>query len=485
MYNDSNDNQYKDGDPGPSKRRKDKGKGKANAKNLEDTDLNSLLLYLLQCDNIFVNAPLRIYETSTPNISSTLAPKTPSLPPSSFDIYQQIPIQAASYVLAPSTPSPPCSPIICEQIPPQPASYVLAPNTPTSSCSPIICEQVPTHGDLTSNISTVPAIPIHSLFTGIHQPFYLSPSEKKTIYDTLQDIIDDRAMNLEYFDIDDSNRTLPPHIFDNDDLPLSSQLRIALEKARKKWAEQAKRRKEKSNAKKVEEISLQREKRGEAGESEPKCASCGQEGHLRSSSKSCPNYKLKTSVRCAAAGLTRNSTIKTSLQRGCLNEIFRREIQQAVLRSRNLAHVSSLFANFAIVNRLQSGQSVPPLNHTFFYNMFCQLIGQGSHADQWVKDSYQDFRQRMPATLPSTFYADTAMVTRIAQDYQTNFRSHITSNFERNCTNYFFLRLNNDADPWYVANATVKERKSIAAYIYKRAASLQSTWPDIENEEIS
>jgi hypothetical protein len=35
-----------------------------------------------------------------------------------------------------------------------------------------------------------------------------------------------------------------------------------------------------------------------------------------------------------------------------------------------------------------------------------------------------------------------------------------------------------------VANATVKERKSIAAYIYKRAASLQSAWPAIENEEI-
>ena len=163
---------------------------------------------------------------------------------------------------------------------------------------------------------------------------------------------------------------------------------------------------------------------------------------------------------------------------------MRREIQQAVLRSRNLAHVGSLFANFAIVNRLQSGQSVPSLNHTFFYNMFCQLIGQGSHADQWVKDSYQNFRQLMLATLPSTFYAETAMITRIAQDYQTNFRNHIASNFERNCTNYFFLRLNNDSDPWYVANATVKKRKSIAAYIYKRAASLQSTWPDIENEEI-
>jgi hypothetical protein len=64
--------------------------------------------------------------------------------------------------------------------------------------------------------------------------------------------------------------------------------------------------------------------------------------------------------------LSRKSTIKTSLQRGCLNETLRREIQQAVLRSRNLAHVGSPFANFAIVNRLQSWQSVPPLDHTFF-----------------------------------------------------------------------------------------------------------------------
>jgi hypothetical protein len=45
---------------------------------------------------------------------------------------------------------------------------------------------------------------------------------------------------------------------------------------------------------KIEEIRLQRVKTAEAGESEPKCAaSCGQEGHLRSSSKSCPNYSPK------------------------------------------------------------------------------------------------------------------------------------------------------------------------------------------------
>ena len=36
--------------------------------------------------------------------------------------------------------------------------------------------------------------------------------------------------------------------------------------------------------------------------------------------------KPKISVRCAAAGLIKKTTIKTSLQRGCLNETLRREI---------------------------------------------------------------------------------------------------------------------------------------------------------------
>ena len=126
------------------------------------------------------------------------------------------------------------------------------------------------------------------------------------------------------------------------DLPLSSQLRKALEKAQKKSAEQANKRKEKTDAKRATEKRLQAKKREETGQSQPKCASCGNEGHSRSSSKECPKYKRKNSVRCISNGLTRPSTIKTSLQRGCPNEILRQEIQQAVLKSRNLAHVTSI-----------------------------------------------------------------------------------------------------------------------------------------------
>jgi hypothetical protein len=268
------------------------------------------------------------------------------------------------------------------------------------------------------------------------------------------------------------------------DLPMSPEMKRAIEKAQKKRAEQAERRKKKRDAKTAEEKSRQQEKRAEVGEPEPKCASCGREGHQRSSSKLCANYKPKNAIKMAADGLTRKSTIKSSLQRGCLNQILIGEIQKAVLKTRNLAHVGSLFANFAIIHRLQSGQPIPPLDQSYFYNIFGQLIGVGSNADQWVKNSYQDFCRLMPSTLPSTFYTFPEMVTRIAQEYHKNFANHITHNFERFCTNYFFLRLNNDADLWYVADVTVKERRSIASYLYKRVASLEPTWPDIDNDEL-
>lgn len=45
---------------------------------------------------------------------------------------------------------------------------------------------------------------------------YHSYKRRKLSADTLQEIIDNRAIDLEDFDIDDSDRTLPPHVFDID-----------------------------------------------------------------------------------------------------------------------------------------------------------------------------------------------------------------------------------------------------------------------------
>jgi hypothetical protein len=78
-----------------------------------------------------------------------------------------------------------------------------------------------------------------------------------------------------------------------------------------------------------------------------------------------------------------------------------------------------------IVQILQSGQPIPPLDHSYLYKIFGQLIGIGSTADEWVKNSYQDFCRLMPSTLPSTFYTDSSMLIKIAQDYHKNFANHI------------------------------------------------------------
>jgi hypothetical protein len=57
----------------------------------------------------------------------------------------------------------------------------------------------------------------------------------------------------------------------------------------------------------------------------------------------------------------------------------------------------------------------------------------------------------------------------------------LVRNFERFSKNYFFLRLNNEADTWYEANATVKERQSLGEYLWKQAASLEAAWPEVES----
>ncbi|GAB5586088.1 hypothetical protein Unana1_00988 [Umbelopsis nana] len=213
------------------------------------------------------------------------------------------------YIIAPCTPSSPPSSMMWEQAPRE------VPSTPYPTYSSMISQQ--THEQASTSLVSIPSTtPVHSLFTGTYQPVYLLESDftsevngiyhsykrRKLSTSTVQDIIDHRPFDLADFDIQDFDRDLPSHIFDIDDLSLSAYLRKALEKAQEKRAEQARKRREKRDAKREEQKSLQQKKREEAGEPEPKCFSCGQEGHLRSSSKACPNYKPKLAAQFAAEG---------------------------------------------------------------------------------------------------------------------------------------------------------------------------------------
>lgn len=119
------------------------------------------------------------------------------------------------------------------------------------------------------------------------------------------------------------------------------------------------------NAKREQQRSELKRKREEAGEPEPKCPSCDRMGPSSSSSKASSNYKRKIAVQAAFEGLTKPVTTKSSLQSACNHELLTREIQPAVLKTKNLVHVASPFANFAVVRRIGSGGSLPSLDNFF------------------------------------------------------------------------------------------------------------------------
>ncbi|CAO3682972.1 unnamed protein product [Umbelopsis ramanniana] len=247
--------------------------------------------------------PLRIDDASLqPNTPYTLVPATPPHPTSSPVVFDQR-TQDVPYILVPATPPHPTSSSVVSDQRTQDVPYTLVPATPPHPTSSSVVSDQHTQNDMRHSSKR------RKLSSGSYQEIY-------------QDLVDGKSVLLDDFDIEDSDRKLPPRFFDIDDLPMSSSMKKAIEKAQEKRAEQAQRRKEKREAKSEEERRRQKEKRAEAELPEPKCASCGQEGHLRSSSKLCINYKPKNRVKMAAAGLTRKATIKSSLRTGCPNEIL-------------------------------------------------------------------------------------------------------------------------------------------------------------------
>jgi hypothetical protein len=138
-----------------------------------------------------------------------------------------------------------------------------------------------------------------------------------------------------------------------------------------------------------------------------------------------------------------------------------------------------------VIRRLDSDQPLPQFTQSFFYNVFCQLVGKGHRADQWIKDMYVEFQNLMPARPNFVFYSDTTMITEMARQYTTAAREHVSSNFEKKTTNYFFLRLNDASDTWYLETTAVKKRRLVAQYLYKRSAGLPAEWPALEDASVS
>ncbi|CAO3663551.1 unnamed protein product [Umbelopsis ramanniana] len=169
------------------------------------------------------------------------------------------------------------------------------------------------------------------------------------------------------------------------------------------------------------------------------------------------------------------------MQSCCDNTILVQILQDTVKKCRNLCCVASLFMNYLILHRLRGNQPIPAINQDFVYAVFCQLIDRGGTAPQWVKDRYQEFRPLLNQQLHELFYRPTAMITTFARGYATNFANHISTNFERRTTDYFFVRFNDESDDWFLAGVSVASRRKFAAYAYNKSATGEGNWPTIRD----
>jgi hypothetical protein len=121
-----------------------------------------------------------------------------------------------------------------------------------------------------------------------------------------------------------------------------------------------------------------------------------------------------------------------------------------------------------------------PLNQTFCYQTFCQLIGKSSTALSWVKEEYRRFPSFVPENVKQQlqqFNKSTALMSVCASEYATNAVNHVVANFERKSLLYFFTRFNNNNDIWHLESVTVANRKKIALYCYHKSALLEAHWP--------
>ena len=212
------------------------------------------------------------------------------------------------------------------------------------------------------------------------------------------------------------------------------------------------------------------------------CPSCGGWDHQRSSSKNCRNH---IASRHELADFHRTSIIKTSLRNCCPDVNLQRVIKDAVMQTRTLTYLGSLFVQLLIVSRIQDNLPVPPLTQSFFYNVFGQLVNLGHAAPNWVKDLYQAFSQvGNYESIMQGIAIGSSIITNCALQYAANTVHHITSNFEKRSLQYFFCRFSDSNDEWYQAEVSVKDRKKLAKYCYGKAAQTDYQWPDELESEV-
>ena len=184
--------------------------------------------------------------------------------------------------------------------------------------------------------------------------------------------------------------------------------------------------------------------------------------------------------------MPRRSTIKTSLEGTCDNDILVQVLRDTVKKCRKLTHVGYLFVQYLLLSRLQNGEPLPPVDQDFVYAAFCQLIGRGSTAPEWVRHLYTNFEPLILLNLRDHFWRNTSMITVLAKEYATNFWTYVPSIFKRKTLDYFLVRFSDDSDDWSLQACTTADRRKVADYVYNKVASdAEAIWPQIDNDGVT
>jgi hypothetical protein len=243
----------------------------------------------------------------------------------------------------------------------------------------------------------------------------------------------------------------------------------------KKWEADRMKKKEKGLAKAEARRVELGSRRAQQADVKP-CPVCQENTHSRSSSKLCKQYKPRKRLQTE---LKRSSTIKTGLMSACSNDILKQVLLDVARLCRNTSVVASLFVQYVLLDLLRYNQQLPVLDHNFLYQVFAQVIGRGATAPEWLKDKFRSFKEYLPTEVEQKFWRHTALITTMAKDYAKIISNYVVDIFETKTVNYIFIRLSQEGDEWYLPMLSVSNRKSLATFIYKTAASQDADWPVI------
>ncbi|CAO3679065.1 unnamed protein product [Umbelopsis vinacea] len=158
--------------------------------------------------------------------------------------------------------------------------------------------------------------------------------------------------------------------------------------------------------------------------------------------------------RCATCGRTdhsRRSIIKASLENSCRSVDL---IDQTTSRR---------------------WVTLPYSRTEFLLPSFCNCLRLPASAEPWLMQSYDRFRATWPDQMREIdlgFQGYTPILSQTAQEYAINCCNDVVANFEKRTVDYFFVRLNDENDAWFLADSTVQARKSLAKYAFCKAAGL-------------